>query len=300
MARNVAQTAVRAARSLMTAWPPASPGTPTGVSALHARVRAPRLCAGILALFTLSAFAQPPQPLPAFDVASVKPNTEITDRLEINIGSIHHGEVKLGNANMNDCISFAYSLTSHEQISGPAWMASYATRFDIDAKAPPNTPRDQVLLMLQRLLAERFHLALHHDVKAIAHYEIEVGKGGSKLPVAENVPDSSLVAYGRGRLEYHHVPMEIFAVLLSRQLKQPVIDRTGLQGVFDVNLTWRPDDAPAARAPDAAPPPADREIELRPDLFRAMETQLGLKLIASKSPIDVLVIDHVDQTPVGN
>jgi len=257
-----------------------------------------RTIAGLV--FCLTAAAQTAAELPSFDVASVKPNTDPGDRISINLGTARHGEVTLNNTNMNDCIRFAYGLSSNEQISGPLWMGDYKIRFDIDAKAPPDTPRDTLLLMLRRLLAERFHLALHGEPKPVAHYEIEVAKGGPKLP-ASGEEISRLVSYGRGLLDYRHIPMATFAVLLARQLKQPVLDRTGLNGAFDVKLEWRPDDPqPITRGPDPASQPEDREIESRPDLFHAIQAQLGLKLTSSKSPIEVLVIDHADQVPVGN
>jgi uncharacterized protein (TIGR03435 family) len=241
----------------------------------------------------LTAAAQTSDELPSFDVASVKPNNDVTDKLSINLGSVRHGEVTLGNTNMNDCIRFAYELSSNEQISGPLWMGDYKFRFDIIAKAPPDTPHEKMLLMLQRLLAERFHLKLHREPKAIAHYEIELGKDGPKMPPSPEEPPSRLVGYNRGLLNYRHIPLGTFAVLLSRQLKQPVLDRTGLRGFYDFKIEWLPDDLPSG-------PPASADMETRPDLFRAMQSQLGLKLIASKAPIDVLVVDHVDQVPVGN
>ncbi len=238
--------------------------------------------------------------LPSFDVASVKPNTEIGASIRVNLGTARHGEVTLNNTNMNDCIRFAFNLSSNDQIEGPDWMGSYKIRFDIDAKAPPDTPRATLLLMTQRLLAERFHLALHRRSKAIAHYEIEAAPGGLKLAHSTEDPDTNLVGYGAGRLNYRHIPIATLAILLSRQLKQPVIDNTRLDGFYDIDLAWRPDDPqPISRGPDAAAPPEPPDMESRPDLFHAM-AQLGLKLVASKAPIDVLVIDHVDQVPVGN
>ena len=249
----------------------------------------------------MAAAAQSVAGLPSFDVASLKPNTEVGSTIQVNLGTARHGEVKLNNTNLNDCLRFAYDLASNDQIDGPDWMGSYKIRFDIDAKAQPDTPRDKLLLMLQRLLTERFHLQMHRAPKSIAHFDIEVAKDGLKLQPATEDPADRMISYGRGLLHYKHIPMSVFAVLLSRQLKQPVFDRTGLEGFFDVKLEWRPDDTePVSRGPDAANLPAVDNIESRPDLFHAMQAQLGLRLTASKAPIEVLVIDHADQTPVGN
>jgi uncharacterized protein (TIGR03435 family) len=97
------------------------------------------------------------------------------------------------------------------------------------------------------------------------------------------------VFYGVGRLACNHITMDRFVVLLSRQMKQPVFDRTSLAGAYDIDLQWTPDDA--ASEPNATP---------KPDLFSAIQRQLGLKLEASKEPLEVLVVDRAEKTPAGN
>jgi uncharacterized protein (TIGR03435 family) len=241
--------------------------------------------------------------LPAFDVASLKPSpaTLPGQNIEINLGTWRHGEVVLRNTTLNDCIRFAYGLVSDEQISGPDWMRSYQFRFDIIAKAPPATPREQLLLMLQRLLTERFRLALHREPRAMAHLDLEVAPGSRKLHESLDSTESSLVSYGPGKLIYRHIPLATLAVLLSRQLKQPVFDRTGIAGFFNIDLQWLPDDLPRpSTGADAAPASEASEMSLRPDLFHAVQTQLGLKLEVRKTPVEVLMIDHAEQVPVGN
>jgi uncharacterized protein (TIGR03435 family) len=245
-------------------------------------------------VFCLAAPGQTGGALPSFDVASVKPNNGAMDHIET--GTARHGEVILHNASMDDCIRYAYGLASNDQISGPAWMAAYQFRFDILAKAPPDTPQGSLLPMMQRLLAERFHLALHRESKLIAHLEIGVAKGGPRLPQVAEEPAAPRYIYGRGLLNYPHTTMRELAMLLSMQLRQPVLDRTALEGFYDIKLEWRPDDPlPVSLAPEAAAP----EIDGRPDLFQAMAL-LGLKLTPSKAPIEVLVVDRVDQTPAEN
>src|SRR5437868_9762767 len=106
-----------------------------------------------LAATCICVFAQTPQ----FDVASVKrsPPPE-SDRIVINLGRALNGMVTLGNATLADCIQFAYGLASEQQIAGPEWISGRTpARFDIVAKAPPDTPRETLLLMLQSLLTER-------------------------------------------------------------------------------------------------------------------------------------------------
>jgi uncharacterized protein (TIGR03435 family) len=155
--------------------------------------------------------------------------------------------------------------------------------------------------MMQRLLAERFQLALHREPRPLAHLDLGVAKGGPKLHASGESTPSGLVAYGRGLLAYNHLALSTLAVLLSRQLKQPVLDNTGIPGFFDVKLEWLPDEPPRpSQGPDAAHAPEAADMNLRPDIFHAVQTQLGLKLESRKTPVEILVIDRVEQVPAGN
>jgi uncharacterized protein (TIGR03435 family) len=218
----------------------------------------------------------------AFEVASVKPSPPSQgDLLNINLGNASHGVVTLTNTTLSECIRYAYGLVSEDQISGPDWIHDRALRVDIVAKAPPDTPNDQLLLMTQNLLAERFRLALHREEKPISHLELVVAKAGLKMP--ETAGDKAVhpPEYRRGRLHYSHITTHTLAVLLSRQLRQLVRDNTALTAFYDVNLDWSPEDQPS-------------------DLFTAIQQQIGLKLEASKAPIDVLTIDHAEKVPISN
>jgi len=230
---------------------------------------------------------------PVFDVASVKPSGPGGPTININLGAAHHGVVTLTNTTLSECIRYAYGLVSEDQISGPDWIRDRSLRVDIVAKAAPETPVDQLLLMMQALLAERFRLELHREPRRVAHFELGVARNGPKLPESKGDAAAFPPVYRRGRLSYSHVPMQTFAVLLSRQLRQPVLDHTGLSGFFDVNLEWTPDD-PAAAPAEAGDAPAS------PDIFSAVEQQLGLRLEVSKTPLEVLVVDHAEKVPAAN
>jgi uncharacterized protein (TIGR03435 family) len=228
---------------------------------------------------------------PAFDVASVKPSPPPPgDLININLGTESHGEVTLGNTTLSECIRFAYGLSSEDQISGPEWIRDRHIRFDIIAKAPPATPHDQILLMMQELLQDRFGLAIHREPRRIAHLELTAGKGAPKLH--ESNPDITMARrfIGIGHLDYVHIPMDRLAVLLSRSLKQPVLDRTGLKGFYDIDLQWT----------DDASPSSDADAARYPDIFGAVREQLGLKLESSKEPVEVIVLDHAEQKPKEN
>lgn len=236
-------------------------------------------------------YLQAPSPRPAFEVASMKIGGPIQgDMYTINTGRILHGVLTLGNATLSDCIKFAYSLTTDAQIAGPDWINSKSFRFDITAKAPPETPVDQLLLMLQNLLLERFQMAVHTAYKEIAHYELVLGKNGPKLH--ESIVDQD-AARGAARLDgitSNRMDMTKFATLMSRMTRMPVLNRTGLKGFYEIKVQWAPEDMNGK--PD--------EAAAGPSIFTAVQEQLGLKLESRKGPVEVLVVDRAEKVPLEN
>jgi uncharacterized protein (TIGR03435 family) len=228
---------------------------------------------------------------PAFDVASVKQGGPVRPDglLDINLGSARHGTVTLSNTTLSECIQYAYGLSNELQIAGPDWIRDRSIRFEIIAKASPDTPVEQLRLMLQTLLKERFRLEMHREPRKLAHLELTVAKNGPKMPLPEGDGPSERKAYGNGRLWWTRLSMDRLVLLLSRLLKQPVFNRTGLTDAYDVDLTWQPDDGPP-----------DNDSAIKPDIYTAVQQQLGLKLEVSKEPLEVLVVDRAEKTLVGN
>lgn len=237
-------------------------------------------------LLATAAMAQP-----AFDVASVKPGGPVRPDglLEINLGHAEHGVLTLSNTTLSECIRYAYGLTNEEQIAGPVWIKDRQFRYEIVGKAAPGTTVEQLRSMLQTLLNERFGLEVHREPRKIAHYDLALAKGGPKLVESKTDGSMDRVYYGIGRLAYNRSTMDRFVVLLSRQLKQPVFDKTGLHGKYDIDLRWTADDA--APAADSTP---------LPDIFTALRQQLGLRLEASKEPLEIIVVDKAEKVPAGN
>jgi|SRR5579872_3680571 len=242
---------------------------------------------GWIALWTAGALAAAVQ---SFEVASVKvaPVTP-GDLYRINLGTIQHDTVTLSNASLADCIRFAYGLTSDYQLSAPDWIKSKELRYDIVAKTPPGTPREKALQMMQTLLADRFKLAFHLEKRELSYYALVIGKSGSKLHEATDAPAIAPAgAQGQLRILSNSMPMSTVALLLSRYMRDFVVDQTGLQGRFEVKLIWTPDDRPV---------PDD---ERGPSVFTAVQEQLGLKLEPRKGPMDVMIIDHAEKAPTEN
>jgi uncharacterized protein (TIGR03435 family) len=261
------------------------------------RTRAIRAAAVAIALMQSSASPQSPA-RPQFDVASLKPGQPIPgDKIYINLGSFSHGTLTLTNTSLADCLKYAFNLTNNDQLSGPDWIKAKSIRFDIVAKAPPDTPLDQIRLMLQTLLTERFRLALHREQKELSYVALVIGKKGPKLREAIPDSDASGNKFLIGQIVSNHISMMTLATLFSRFTGQTVVDMTGLTGSYDLKLEWTPENAAPGRGADAG---ASTDGDSGPSLFAAVEQQLGLKLEVRKGPVEIIVIDHAERVPIQN
>jgi uncharacterized protein (TIGR03435 family) len=225
-------------------------------------------------------------PSAAFDVASVKftSHGRNADGLSISYVKIASpGRLIAINASLRECIEWAYDVKDY-QISGPAWIrSSDEAGYDIEAKAPPETGRDQMRLMLQTLLQERLQLKLHREKRLLPVYFLDIAKNGPHLK-ASTEPAGSLWSHGGSdgvHVNGNSATMKGMADRLSHDLDRPVLDRTSISGTYRIDLQWA------------------REGE-GPSAFAAIQEQLGLKLQASKVPFDFLVIDSAARTPAEN
>ncbi|MGA9670343.1 MAG: TIGR03435 family protein, partial [Terracidiphilus sp.] len=185
-----------------------------------------------------------------------------------------------------------------KQVIGlPEWADS--DKFDIDGKpdgegAPSGKQWD---IMIQKLLADRFKLTFHKDKKELSVYVLSVSKTGAKMTKNDSAPNGlpALFFQGLGKLNVRNALMTDFTGLMqSAVLDRPVLDQTGLAGRFDFSLNWTPDDSQFAGMGARVPPPTD-SADAPPNLYTAIQEQIGLKLDATKAPADVMVIDHVEK-----
>jgi uncharacterized protein (TIGR03435 family) len=261
-----------------------------------------RLALALVGAAVLSAAMACAQSRPAFDVASLKPSPlhpgDTFDRININLGNARHGVVTLSNACLADCLRFAYGITNNEEIAGPDWIKDKSVRFDIEGKAPPDTPLPRSREMLQTLLVERFRLEYHVTQKSMPYLALAVGKNGSKLTEAVESSGSSHNSFLIGKIDSDRVTMTTLATVISRFLGVTVVDRTGLTGWYAVKLEWSREPPETSHPPES---PLTASVEpLGPNIFSAVESQLGLKLEHRKGPLDVMVIDHAERVPIGN
>jgi uncharacterized protein (TIGR03435 family) len=269
----------------------------------------------ILAIACLLMVGAPPRvraqsPLAAdsrvFDVASIKPNKSggVLDAMVLQPG----GRFTATNATLRELIRVAYGIQTSQIVGGPNWIGS--ERFDIVAKGEGDALPS--LVMIQRLLAERFQLRAHTETRELSLYALVMARTDSRLgpqlrvsrvdcnagfpPPGERQYCDAFVG-SAPRFVAGGVSMAQLAISLSRQVRAIVVDRTGLRETFDFELQWTPDRLPP-RAPDT---PADQPLRLNgtvvdpngPSIFTALQEQLGLKLDSQKGPVDVIVIDSV-------
>jgi uncharacterized protein (TIGR03435 family) len=261
----------------------------------------------VAALASLSAgWCQAPAPL-TFEVASIKPanapveghrNQPGVERLEFRYATLWY------------CITYAYGKKSYQVFGGPEWVKT--AHYDIVAKGPAGTRRDQLPEMMQRLLAERFKLQVHRETRKLPALALIVGKNGPKLMEAEagsgdgqggTLVGMSATEEGSERMDVKAGSMSTLVNMLSSVLGRPVVDQTGLGGRYDFVFEFTRDEAtrPTVVRGYGEPPsiPAPRGKEPGLSIYTSIQ-QLGLKLDARKLPLEVIVIDQAEKTPTEN
>ena len=251
------------------------------------------VCAGLVFVAS-GAFGQAAATPPAFEVASVKPNLtaraggEGSERENI-AGS--PGSLTMRNVNLRSAIQWAWRVRGY-QVSGPGWLAN--EKYDIVAKTSSPASDDQLRLMLQTLLADRFQLKLHRETKELPVYLLVAGKRGAKLRASASEGSSSMRPAGGG-LEFRNFTMAELAERLSVRpfsFDRPVLDETGLPGLFDFTMKLAGTDAELKQTLEG--------MERGGSDFALFLEQLGLKLQPKKGPVEILVVDRVEKAPLGN
>ena len=238
-----------------------------------------------LTILALSLLGQSPsRPAGAsFEVASVKTNTSNS------AGASWAGrgsQLMIQNFRLRDIIEGAYGLRPYQLAGGPAWIDT--ARFDIVGRAPEGVPRD--IAMLRTLLTDRFRLQTHTETRQIPVYRLVLARDDrrlgpqlrpSKIDCTVTRCTASVLL---GKIQTNGYSMTQVAQVLTGNVDRMVIDRTGLSGVYDLELAWTPDG-----------PAADVVTRDAPGLFTALVEQLALKLEPAVGPVDVLVINSIER-----
>jgi uncharacterized protein (TIGR03435 family) len=272
-----------------------------------------RIARTAAALLLIPVPGAPQEAQPAFEVASIK--RDVSGRIGPQYRMFPGFAVQ--RATLKDLVTMAYGIHDFQVSGGPGWINS--DRYNIETKAEGNPVFSQEYRMLQlrklqTLLIDRFQLKVHHETKELPVYELTVAKGGSKLQppkCMERQPgDLTTIAPGKTMMDYcgfggfsrgqyqasNGSPADL-AGGLSFLLGRSVVDKTGLAGRFRIVLTFTPDTS-TIPFPDAGEPGAPATAptaDVGPDVFTALQEQLGLKLESAKGPVEVIVIDRVER-----
>jgi uncharacterized protein (TIGR03435 family) len=247
----------------------------------------------LLLLFAATAgFGQP-----AFDVGSVKASQSGTggDRRGRDNIQVSPGSVTMRNVSLKSCIAWAWHVFSY-QVNGPDWVDS--ERYEIAGKANGPATEDQLRLMMQGLLQERFKLAVHHQTKELSAYVLVPGKNGPKVHESKTEGEPSIEPNQKQMsVTIQRAPVSQLVEMLSNVLRAPVVDQTGLKGRYDLTVNiakYAADMAAQGKSLDGAPADPLTLISL------VLQEELGLKLESKKMPLDLVIVDHAEKAPVEN
>jgi uncharacterized protein (TIGR03435 family) len=246
----------------------------------------------------------------AFEVASIRPNRSGDAPSAVYFQA---GRLIANNASARALIAYAYHLKDFQISGGPSWMAS--ERYNLIAKQEDSATesmqklpwfeyREQVGRMVQSLLAESFKLSVIQQQKQLPIYVLVPAKGGPKLSRSALDTYAADIRGRQGQLTAKGLSMEQWADILSwmpEVNERKVVDRTGIEGTFDISVQWAFDRNPSSRvdaglpATGAAPDNAATVNPPGPSIFSALQEQLGLKLEPARGPVEFLVIGHVER-----
>jgi uncharacterized protein (TIGR03435 family) len=279
---------------------------------LYPMLASPRTSYFVLRTFCALLVAQAPM---AFDVASIKPNNSgaVGEQVRFYPPS---GRVTMTNVTVKRLIQNAYQLQDQQIAGGPGWITS--EHFDIvaNSEAINLSPMDR-WVMVRTLLADRFKLKMHTESREQSVFGLVLSRRDGQLgehlkksntdcklptaprtgPIDLSVPNQcGVLMGGPGRMNFRGVTMDVIAAQLSGRVGRSVVDRSGLEGRYDLDVEFSPQ---PLRADSADPASADRPTSDGPSIYTAIQEQLGLKLDSQKSSVDVTVIDSIEKPVEG-
>jgi uncharacterized protein (TIGR03435 family) len=246
-----------------------------------------------IGLAALAGIVMPAHAAQKFEVASVRledPHSAVdtnTPQFRVVQTVFPSNRLTIRHTGLKSLICESYGAKCSNILGAPDWLDRQ--HYDLDAKVEGDArlTQEQMRPLLQNLLEERFRLQTHHEQKIVPGYALVVANGGSKLKANTGAPFTGMNSGFEFKFQNASVDSIVFAA--ERELKQPVVDKTGLEGKYDFDLIFTREDSPTDTPhPDYG------------SIFTAIEKQLGLKLTPEKIPVDYLVIDHVERVPIDN
>jgi uncharacterized protein (TIGR03435 family) len=253
-----------------------------------------------------------------FEAATIKPSPPSDARSPASgcrggPGTSDPGLFTCSNMPLAYLLDLAYQLDAN-QLSAPDWLADTQLLFDVNAKVLQGTTKEQLSIMFQNLLTDRFKIALHRETRDMQQYDLVVAKNGPKFkasaPAGSPADKSPLQKDGcpplpsgltvNNGLYLLHMPdwsMAVFSGQMAYLLHAHITDATGLTGNYDIAMCWAPENtAGAAAGPNGVPV----AMESGPTLQQAVQDQLGLRLESKKAPVEVIVVEHAEKLPTDN
>lgn len=244
-----------------------------------------------LLLTAVQGWAQ--EPHRSFEVASIRPRLAPSGTINISTSGLR---LSAESATLRYLIQYAWHVRVFQVAESPALLAFGDTFYDIAAKAEGEAPptAGEFREMLQTLLADRFALRVHREQRSIPVWALAPARSRPKLKPSSGGgegPNGVRISGRNNVLNLREATMEDLAAELDNTafLDRPVVDRTGLRGAYDIELTYTPENRVSQSEHDPS--------EIR--IFSALTGQLGLRLISQKADVEFLVVDHVEK-PAGN
>jgi uncharacterized protein (TIGR03435 family) len=225
---------------------------------------------------------------PTIEVASIKPSDPGITGMNNHFAATQF--TLIGYA-AKTLIENAFGVKEYQVINAPEWTRSERWTLEIKTTAPTNM--QQKFQLLEPLMADRFQLKFHRETRMMPIYSLVIAKGGPKLRPSD--PDERGSMMFGNQIVARKYDITMLARNLAGELNMPVVDKTELTGLYDIDLKWTPDPARPefgdVRSPAELPAPDPN----RPEIFTAIREQLGLELKAEKGPVDVIVIDRIER-----
>ena len=242
--------------------------------------------------------ASAPQRL-EFEVASVRENTS-NGPGDLGLPRRSGDSIRMHNTRIFSLVNYAYRLTATYQIEGYDKFPESYKWYDFEARMPKDATDDQVRLMVQSLLADRFKFKFHREQREITQYEVITDNGKTKLKPSTDRPMEITIEGRRitqppgtcgvslwregAHWTCHAAGLDKIVATIAAMKRAPAVDRTQVKGTFDFDVLYIPDD----RRVDPDAPPG-------PTFDQALQEELGLKLQKTKGSIEVMVIDHLEK-----
>jgi uncharacterized protein (TIGR03435 family) len=275
------------------------------------RMRAAEILIGALAVLAAGVATSQAETKEEFEVAAIRPfapgpNGSFPIGVKGGPGTDDPTRMTFTNYSLTNMIVLAYSL-KYYQLTAPDWMNEKEARYNIEARVRPGATKEQANEMIKNMLADRFKLVLRRETKELPVQVITIAKGGPKLKEAVDDPASRpmigrvvMARTGSQRVTAKGKTIEDLADTLSTR-SVTVLDKTGLTGKYDFTLEYAASSATlGGLRQQGLPAPTEDAAPEFPELPRALQEQLGLKIDAAKAPIEILTVESVSKTPTDN